>query len=500
MILNKSVIGLGLSGWLAVLPLAHAAKISGVTVYEPRQLLQYAEKFASGQGVGSPAGVAQAIELIYREDGYFLAEVQTTTLPGGEPAFAVYEGVITQITVLSEDPKYTERIHRYLDPLLNRRALRRSDFERAFALSDDLSGVDLSSRFYPSTDGIGSTLQISASRFKHHGAVGLDFIPLRPGYSTRLYAVEERYGLFNSGDMTRLYVAATREPDEGTSVTGNLFYRTPVGNYGNYLEAYGGNAFSQRTFSSPSVRSDLRGTNAGLAFGHPYYRSLQGYGYLIGEIDFSRSERDFGNLDVDSEALVARLYAVRGWNGNDGRLTQASVTLSVGRRPDGPISQPEDGDAEFTHIRASIGVAGPFTVGDTTLGYRLEGAMQWSPDALPAVEGFYLGHYPFLRGYAQSEVQDDNGVAGVFEVSRQANAAKGITGTRPFAFIAAGHVASNSSTTPDTSWTLASTGIGIRTPLGNNISLESWVAMPLRDGPLSEKGDPLFYLQIAKGW
>lgn len=500
MIRKSSMIGLGLSGWIAVMPLAHAVEVSGVTVYEPLQLLQYAEKFASAQGIGSPEGVAQAIELIYREDGYFLAEVQPTKSASGEPAYAVYEGVITQIVVLSENPEYIERIRRYLNPVLNRHALKRSDFERAFALSDDLSGVDLSSRFYPNADGFGSTLEISVGRFKHHGAVGLDFTPLRPGYSTRLYAVEERYGLFKAGDMTRLYAAATREPDEGTSLTGNIFYRTPVGNQGNYLEAYGGNAFSQRTFASPSVRSDLRGTNAGIAFGHSFYRSLEGYGYAIGEIDFSRSERDLGNVDVDSEALVARLYAVRGWNGSDGRLTQASVTLSVGRRPDGPIGQPEDGDAEFTHIRASIGVSGPFTLGDTTLGYRFEGAMQWSPDQLPAVEGFYLGHYPFLRGYAQSEVQDDNGVAGVFEISRQANAAKGVAVVRPFAFIAAGHVTSSSGTIPESSWTLASTGLGVRSPLGKHVSLESWVALPLRDGPLSEKGDPLFYLQIAKGW
>jgi hypothetical protein len=50
--------------------------LEGVTVYDPQELLEFAMQVSIAQyGAVNVAVLPEIIEVIYREDGYFLAEV-----------------------------------------------------------------------------------------------------------------------------------------------------------------------------------------------------------------------------------------------------------------------------------------------------------------------------------------------------------------------------------------------------------------------------------------
>lgn len=474
-------------------------QLAGVAAYDPAALMRYALAVLAMEGAPTARRMADVIAQIYREDGYPLAEVDWSADPGnGILRWTVSEGQVDAVTVRGLDDATRRRALDYLEPLVAARPLRQDRLERGLALAGDLAGISLTGRLVPTEGADGATLLVDGTQFRRNGSLNLDFVPMRSGYAKRLSLHEERYGLMRAGDLLRFEAMATRDPHRGNSLYGNLFYRTQVGDRGDYLEAIAGNARAERDLSNTPGRSEIRGFNASLAWGHPFLRDLHAFGYLIGAIEHTDSTAKLGDDDPRSEATAARLYYVRGKTGDAGSLIQYSMTLSAGRRPSTPSGEVDDGESRFTHLRGGLGLSGPWTLGGTTFTYRLEAAGQWTRDALPRAEKSYLGHYPYLRGYAPAEVEGDRGAGFTFEVVRRGSARDGLAAVTPFGFVSAGRVTSVSSraaAAPD--WTLASVGLGVRAPIGAQVGVEAWVAVPLRDGARSERGDPAFYLSIG---
>ena len=157
-----------------------------------------------------------------------------------------------------------------------------------------------------------------------------------------------------------------------------------------------------------------------------------------------------------------------------------------------------DGAHRFQHLRGGLGWSGPWAVRDTLLTYRLEAAAQWSSVQLPRVERFVLGHFPYLRGYAPGEVDGDRGAGFTFEVVRQGDARTGLAPLRPFVFVSAGRVANVRGTAGSApAWSLASLGVGLRARMGASVGVETWVAVPLRSGPQSRKGDLAAFFSVS---
>jgi hemolysin activation/secretion protein len=134
--------------------------------------------------------------------------------------------------------------------------------------------------------------------------------------------------------------------------------------------------------------------------------------------------------------------------------------LTAGQRPSTSAGSAPDGERHFAHVRAAYGLSGPWTLGDNALTYRLEGALQWSPHALPAVEKTTLGHFPYLRGYAPAEVAGDRGLGATCEVVRRGSISQGMKPVVPFGFASVGQVSS------DGRWHLWAWGCGASAQVG----------------------------------
>ncbi|MDP3519165.1 MAG: ShlB/FhaC/HecB family hemolysin secretion/activation protein [Hydrogenophaga sp.] len=470
--------------------------VEGVTVFEPAELLRFA--MAMHQGAGGHAlsaqSLANAMALMYREDGYALADVVwRADAAAARVVWTVHEGHIERVTLTGLDAATTARTLRYLQPLTTQRPLHQADLERALALADDLAGTSLISRVLPLVGGSGSELIVSGEAFHRRGGLVFDMVPMRPGHARRLHWHEERYGLLQPGDLTRVYATATRDPQDGESLLGGIHHRAPVGDEGAYVELLAGNARAERGLSNTLDRSELRGRNVSLAWGHPFQRDLHSHGYWIAALDHADSTARLGERQPRSQATAARLYLLQGRTGGDERLLQYALTLSAGARPSAAVL---DGERHFQHLRAGLGLAGPWRLGSSVMTYRLEGAAQWAARSLPRVERFVLGHFPYLRGYAPAEVDGDRGVGFTLELVRQGDLRGGLARVKPFVFVAGGTV---SSLRPQgvASWSLASVGAGLRTTLGERVGIEAWAAVPLRDGPQSQRGKAALFVALS---
>ena len=94
--------------------------VEGVTVFDPTELLHFATALhRDGSGKAFTAqSVAQAMALMYREDGYPLAEVTWRSEPAtGSVMWVVHEGHIEQVSLSGLDEATTARTLRYLTPL-----------------------------------------------------------------------------------------------------------------------------------------------------------------------------------------------------------------------------------------------------------------------------------------------------------------------------------------------------------------------------------------------
>lgn len=478
-------------------------ELLGVTAYDATQLLSFAWAHAASAG-GTPTlkATADAMALMYREDGYPLAEVSAEAdAATGTLRWRVTEGHVDAVEVSEPRDGLAAAVLARLQPLTQKHPLRQADLERALALVDDMPEVSMTSRLAPSAQGSGHTLHVNMVRTPRQGWLGFDLVPLKPGHAKRLIVQDQRHGLLQPGDMLRLAGVLTHEPSRGNSAFGNLTYRTPVGLDGNYLEAIAGNGRSVRDLSNIPARSDLRGLNLSLAWGLPLARDLHGHTHLIAALEHANATQRWAGQAPESEATAVRAYWVNANTNDSSRLRQTSVVLSAGQRPSTPAGAALDGERHFAHVRAAHGLSGPWTLGDTALTYRLEGALQWSPYALPAVEKTTLGHYPYLRGYAPAEVAGDRGLGATYEVVRRGSISQGMTSVAPFGFVSAGRVNSVAFGGQQArGWTLASVGLGLRGVSSGGLSAETWVAVPLRNGPLSRKGKAAFFMTVGTQW
>lgn len=478
--------------------------VSGVTRYTPLELLRFALAHDhTSRGHSTLQGTADAVSLIYREDGYLLADARVRYDAAAERVdVLVEEGHVGRITIEGLRPAVARLVEQYVRPLLGRRPLTRGAFERAFMLASDLTGVYLRSEFSFAPGLAGADLRIVGSETRQAGSVTAETLPLRPDTGGRAYVVQEGHGVARGGDMLRVVGVLTLAPQGTRAVSGTAFYRLPLGRHGTYLEAFGGNAFSRRDFGSVALRSDQLGLNGAVAVGHPVHRDLDDYVYVIGEYEFSAATSRIGADSIDSGSQSLRMHLVHGHTAPAGGLFQWSLTVSGGTRADRAPDEPADGARRFAHARGSVGSVTALSFLSDRTYLRVEGSGQWTTTALPLVEQFGLGFMPHLRDYTQWEVTGDRAFAADVEVSYLRPTTRvGVRELMPFVFIDTGvvdHVAPTAGVPP--TWRLASAGTGVRFAFKNGFSAGAWMGVPLRDGPQSEKGKPAFYVRLTRGW
>ncbi|MDX2211289.1 MAG: ShlB/FhaC/HecB family hemolysin secretion/activation protein [Sphingopyxis sp.] len=483
---------------------SRAAYVVGSTQYDPEELLRFATEHVMATGAEpTPQNVAEAINLIYREDGFALAETRYR-IDGntGDVVFLVAEGVIADVRIEGFGPSTSSRIGAYVQGLFGRSPLRQADLERAIMLASDLAGVSLVSEVVPSGQTAqGSTLRIAGRETHQSGAIGIDVVPIRPGTAVRGFVVQELYGVANGGDLLRLVGQATLDRGDDWSVSGVAFYRAPVGGDGTYVEMLGGNTVARRDFANVTSDSKLTGWNAAFVVAHPVLRDAHNFGYLMAEYEFTDARSRFLGRRLNSTSHAIRLRGIYGSDFANGGILRAALSISAGARPTTSPGNLPDGAENFAHVRSEVGLALPIGRSKAT-SLRLEWRGQWASARLPEVERFTIGHAPFLRGYAPAEVEGDRGWSATAELNRSIDVKdKTLLNIVPLVFASIGHTDILQPRPFDQDdQTLASVGTGAEFHLSGQVKISSWVAVPLRDGPQSRAGNPAFHIGIVKGW
>ena len=334
------------------------------------------------------------------------------------------------------------------------------------------------------------------------GSLTLDNPARQFGDAAVLTLGQQFSSAFTAGDLLRFELSATEYFGEGDrSLFGAVAYRMPIGGNGSYGEFYFGNVLADRDATGTLERTDIEGNTAILAFGHPVIRDVARYGYALFELRQSSSEVVLPTVGFDADVDVLSASWIYGAALSQGGAWEYAVNLSYGRSVT-DVGGTRSEDEDFWHLRAGVGYQRPVGWLGENSSFHAELWGQYTSDALPAIEEFYLGGIDDERGYSLAEVQGDIGVSATFELGRDFYP-KGQTlqRVRPFGFLDAGYVKNNDPASNELSEeTFASLGLGVDLEFKGNVFLRNYVAVPLTDGPDTSSGDPAFYLSLTKTW
>jgi hemolysin activation/secretion protein len=478
-----------------------SARIEGVTMYDPDTLLKFAIQHVEGHdGLVTADRVVQALDLIYREDGYFLAE-STVDVDSDGLVFLVTEGWIERLAIEGADHDLFEQIAAYFEPVIGLKPLTLHQFERAMMLTDDLSGVSIAVEIdYPSGSE-GARLYVFVAQQTSGGSVTLDNPPREFGSGLTALAKQEFYSTLKPGDLLRLEAGGSAFVEDGSGLLGGVAYRTPIGGSGSYIEGYAKNVYAQRDGSGQLSETTIRGLSTGLIAGYPVVRDLHRHHYLLLEARHSQVDSITSLEDFESAAQTISATYLMGYRTSDGSPSHASLTLAAGTTDDDLASTGERVDPEFWYLRAGLGVARHLPAIHPDTAVRAEIWGQFSTSHLPSVEDFYLGDKEAVRGYAFAEGLGDMGAAATIEFSHHFSLGEGwVYSLTPFAFVDMGVVEATDDTVGLGPKTLASVGLGTQATFAENISLSGWVGVPLKDGRLTDQYSPGAYLRLSKAW
>lgn len=480
--------------------------VTGSTLYEAGQLLGFASQHVlQSDGVVTVDRLARAIELIYREDGYFLAEASSTVRPDGTVVFAVSEGRIDSLSIEGVDARTKGAIAAILTPLIGRSPIGQAEFERAVMLVNDLAGISVTTEIdYPhGTDG--ARLRVLASQRRMGGYATIDNPPRPFGESVNVQLSQEFYSTLIAGDLLRLTASGTGyfgEAGDGFEFGGIGYYRAPIGSSGLFAEAFLGNVFARRDSNAVLDETDLRGLNGGVLLGYPIARDLHHYQYALLEARHSEADSEAGPEDFTSTANVLSLAYLYGYNSDDGGLVRFGLSATAGWRGEDPAAGLDDGDDHFWHVRAGFGINRPLNFIDPDVHLLAEVWGQVTTSRLPSVEEFYLGDWEWLRGYSFAETNGDLGFTASLELSRTLSFENRILHhATPFLFLDFGDIRNNDADPfEDENRFLASAGIGSTFSLTKNVSLRGWLGVPLIDGPQVNQFSPSVRFSLTKAW
>ncbi|MFD1341503.1 ShlB/FhaC/HecB family hemolysin secretion/activation protein [Litorisediminicola beolgyonensis] len=475
--------------------------ITGVTHYDPAELLGFASHLVLERtGRTSIGDLAQTVETIYLEDGYFLAEV---FIADDGHTLVVDEGEIGTLSIEGVDADTARLIRAYMSPVVAKRGVTLKEFERAIMLVEDIESVTASAEFdYPPGQAHAHARIVAEAVDTRFGSVTLDHPSREIGETLTLSLSQTYLSALTPGDLLRFDLAGNAGYDgESSSLWGAATYRLPLGGSGAFAEGYLGTVTAERDASGALQQTDILGHTALLALGYPVVRDVETYGYGLLELRRSSSDVDVEGQSFDSTVDAVSAGWIFGKALETGGAYEYALNLTHGRQRDDSGAQ-TDGDETFSYLRFGFGYEHP--VGwfgpDSTVRAELWG--QASSDQLPSIEEFHLGGRWDERGYLFAEAQGDSGYSATLEVSRDLFPGGGtVQRLRPYGFVDIGRVSNNDATGDEAGdIELASLGLGLDLEFSGGFLARTYVATPLKDGADTEAGDPALYLGLTKSW
>ncbi len=465
--------------------------ISGSTIYSNEELAAlYRDRIGQDVPLSWVFELANAITVKYRNDGYVLSRalIPQQEIHDGRVSLKIVEGYVSNVIVQgAEDLKSKEQIERYAQNITSVRPANMEQIERYLLLIRDMPGHTVDSLLRPSEDSQGGAdliLQVGFDPYLASASIdnyGSKFLgPVQT--NIRL----QGNSLLQGGDQSVL-----RYVGSGTAIPFNqeelryfnASHSMLLGSEGSML------TFSaSRILSYPGNRLALLDTKSqsrvlSAEIAHPFIRSRMTNLNGAAQFDMINARNQIlGDVLADDRLRVLRVSGtfdhIDNWSG----VTQVSLEGAKGLDIFGasdessPELSRERGESSFTKLNLDVA-----RVQRLTQNFNLYSGLraQYTKDRLLSSEEFGVGGGEFGRGYDNSEITGDRGIAGRIEL--QYNDTTGwnaVDSYQAFVFYDVGKVfQSDGKGGKDAS--LASIGAGLRFNIFDNASASFTLAQPL---------------------
>lgn len=353
----------------------------------------------------------------------------------------------------------TRHIRALSTPLAGAGPLRKSALQRVLRQVSDMQGNRVEADLIAGAAPGGLVLRFGVRRAAARRSIGFDNggtqIFGRP--QARIGAGQDN--LLTGGDrFDVLYSRLLSGKGEAMGAT----YMTPLGKDGAQLSLSVAHARTRL----PDYVLKARTTSLSAMLSYPLHGGPDTVLTGSAGLDVQQSHVDFFGFRLITEnARIARLGL--NWS-RTGPQSRAEMSLSLSHSIDLPGARASwfITDTRFARLRGS---AGYHRLIDRNLVVRLLATAQYSRDALPSAEAFFLGGDSFGRGFEPAIVSGDSGLAGNVELAWAPPVSKSGRRAELYAYLDGGRAIYNARPISyRATYDLASSGAGVR----------------LRDGPL----------------
>lgn len=478
-----------------------AIEVADVSISEiSAQIRNFHWHFVNGQ---TPATYAQAIQEIYRQDGYVLTEARFVRMKNKNTAIIqVDEGEIGSVRISGLSAKNERLALDDLSHLIGKKPISNKDMERAIALINDMAGVSVTTHLtFPNPSVHVAELVVTGKEISQQGVVAVDNVPGELGHQTRFNAVQYVNSTLLAGDQLKVSGALVTGQDITPKLVGGAGYRFPVNSYGTYGETH-------INMTRIPGSANYNGVSMAAVAGHPIIRDLHEYMYVIGHVERMTESVNVAGVN-NNQVNVARLTGIYNFSSSFGSATKFRLTMSAGEAANYYNAQnPSYLLADhFAHLRGAVGHIHQidWLVPDAQI--RFEAYGQISNQRLPDSESFYLGGEQYLRGYSYATVRADSGYAGTVELAKSFFVSGDwIKNVTPYAFFDHGRVSNRQDVSVGlvqsrpANQALSSLGAGARAQFAGGVNLTAFLGVPLNRDASSGKLGPMGYFSLSKGW
>jgi hemolysin activation/secretion protein len=430
--------------------------------------------------------IRQAIVQRYKGDGYTLATISVKVGANGQLRFIVTEGRIARVRLDGDIGPAGTQVLRFLQRVTKPQAIDQATLERALLLANEVPGVTVRGILQPSTEEPGAlTLVAQVERRPVTGLLTFDNRAFRDIGPVEALTVLDLNSFTALGERTELSLYHAFPNSETFGQASTEFF---VGDSGLRLRIFAG---AGPTSPSSGVLQKLGywgySTVFGVTASYPLIRTRQQALDLTASADASDSTVDTATGPNGASVMQSfdavralRLGSQYAWsdlwggversasNGTMVRLAHGLPALGASTNGQSPTASRFGEQANFTKIvfeatRTQVLVQFPGAASIALMGL-LTG--QWSNNALPPVEQFYLGGSRLTRGYYSGQVTGDKAVATTAELQLNTSFSKTAFGmpinanVQYYTFYDWGEVWQNSASLPQAR--LASAGAGAR--------------------------------------
>lgn len=472
-----------------------AVTIAGVTVYPASTFVPlYEPLLATTLDEARIAALADIIASRYHDDGYVLARavVRPQDLAFGRLHIDVIEGYVSTVTVRDREGRPVESpvIAGYAERLKAPRPFTRDVLERYVTLIDDLPGLAVGANLRPVGEDGAHELIVTLQREDYATRIAADNRGTRS--VGRWIASGNLTANNRMGREESINLRLATVPNETHELRFiNLQFEEAVGDDGLVLGFGGWHSDIAAGHTLKAFDVDSTENRFAAWARYPLVRGRNASWFAHANLELRNSEEYVGNQNTfDDRIRSLRLgtsgYLKDGWDGE----TVGNIWVSSGL--DLMEASPRDstqlsrtgGRSDYRKISAYLSRFQPL---HDLWSVRVAANGQYAFRNLLSAEEYRLGGGGFGRGYDSSELSGEHGVAGLFEIRHNLQIEEpGFNWGHFYAFYDGGAVWTEAPGSAPTRFSLASTGVGLRSGVLDNARLEVELARPLTRRPFNE--------------